>query len=108
MNFVRGMEPLRAMKIGIITWNKLSTGCSLKSRRWVPLTDCGGVLRFTSDGAKQTAHILALETILIQSAEIKKLGIIKIQYQHNKGGMSFILEGSVERFRKYFDIIQER
>jgi hypothetical protein len=108
MNFVRGMEPLRAMKIGIITWKNLSDGCLLKSRRWVPLTECGGVCRFTSDGAKQNAHILALVIITIQSVEIKKLGIIKIQYQHVKGGMSFIVEGSIERFRKYFDIIQER
>ncbi len=108
MNFIRGVEPIRAMKIGIITWKNLSTGCSLKSRRYVPLTDRGEVMRFTSDGAKQTAHILALETMIIQTIERKRLGILKIQYQHIKGGMSFIVEGSIERFRKYFDIVQER
>ena len=109
MNFVRGIEPLRSMKIGIVTWNNLSAGCFLKSRRWVPLTGReDGSFRFTSDRAKQDARILALETLIIENIERKKLSILRVKYSHNKGTMHLVLEGSVERFRKYFDIIQER
>lgn len=97
------------MKIGIITWNNLSSGCSLRSKKWVPLTGWeDGSFRFTSDRAKQDAHILALETLIIENIERKKLSILRVQYSHDPGTKHLVLEGSIERFRKYFDIIQER
>jgi hypothetical protein len=108
MNFIRGMEPLRAMKIGIITWKNLSAGCILKSRRFVPLTECGGFLKFTSDRAKQTTHILPLSNLVIQKIERKKLSIIRIHREELGFPFPFIIEGSIERFQKYFDIVQER
>lgn len=104
MNFVRGIDPKRSMKIGIVTWNNLSVGCFVRTKRWVLLTNYnGGIFRFASDRAIETAHI-GMETLIIESIERKKSGIIKIKFQNN----SFIIEGSIERFRKFFEIIQER
>lgn len=110
MNFTRGMDPLRSMRIGIITWDKLNIGNKLRSKRWVPLTSLidGGKFRFTSDGAKQNSHILALEELTIVEIERKKLSILKIKFQWNSRANITTIEGSIERFRKYFDIVQER
>lgn len=81
---------------------------SLQSKTWVPLTGReDGSFRFTSDRAKQDAHILGLETLVIENIERKK-SVLRVKYSHNRGTMHLVLEGSVERFRKYFDIIQER
>jgi hypothetical protein len=107
MNFVRGIDPKRSMKIGIVTWKNLSDGCSLRTKRWVPFTSYkDGSFRFTSDRAKQDSHILALETIHIKNIERKKY-TIRIKYNYNGFENRYILEGSIERFQKYFDIVQE-
>jgi len=109
MNFVRGIDPKRSMKIGIVTWNNLSSGCILKSKKWVPLVSrVDGSTKFASDKAKPAIHIMGSENLIIQTVEKKKSTII-INYRSDKAiSGSSILEGSIERFRKYFDIVQER
>ena len=109
MNFVRGIDPKRSMKIGIVTWDNLSPGCIIKSKWWVPLVVREDKsTRFASDKAKPTIHIMGAENLIIQKAE-KKRSTIRIEYRSDKAiSGSSILEGSIERFRKHFNIVQER
>jgi hypothetical protein len=108
MNFERGKDPKRSMKIGIVTWNNLSSGCILKSKKWVPLVSReDGSSRFASDKAKSTHHI-GIDILIIQAVE-RKRSTIRIEWKSDKAlSGSSILEGSIERFRKYFNIVQER
>lgn len=107
MNFIRGIEPLRSMKIGIVTWNNLGPGCFLENRKGVPLVAReDGSLRFVSDGAKAMFHINYKDLHIVILGIERKKSTIRIQYRHID--RDFILEGSIERFRKYFNIIQGR
>lgn len=109
MNFIRGIEPLRAMKIGIITWNNISVGCRIETKKWWSLDFVrfpDGSLRFVSDGAKPT-YCIPINSIRTINKIERKRSTIRIECQ-NENGVEITIEGSIERFRKYFDIIQER
>jgi hypothetical protein len=116
MNFERGIDPKRSMHIGIINWNNLSENCFLQTRKFVPFVEKGERFHyiFCCDGADFTENIL--EGAYLWIKEIKKeKNIIEIKYtvnwdrepEHHLAGF-FYLKGSIERFRKYFNIIQKR
>lgn len=120
MNFERGMDPMRAMKIGVITWNKIGSGMKLLAKHTVPLTHlittpgkpiAENVHKFACDGAGTTDTIPWKRIIFIKKAKIKK-SIIEITYypdeRCSRDDIEYHLTGPIERFRKYFDIVQER
>mgnify|MGYP006902021823 FL=1 len=119
MNFVRGVDPKRAMKIGIITWDNLGPNNFLIQKKYpVPVYGreekdfISKVLYFCCDGRKVESHIFDTY-ILIKDIKRLKLGIILIEFQlagrdKTPTGGTYFLKGPLERFKKYFVLVQER
>ena len=141
MNFQRGIDPRRAMKIGIVTWNNLGLGCQLKCKHDAPMTQINTIyldlpscqqtgnaiqnvytyFKFAVDNAKPNMHLLRDHIFNIIEYDNQK-GIITTKVVLTTGMLGtavagrfllsdrssreFIIKGPIERFRKYFEIIQ--
>lgn len=124
MNFERGIDPKRAMEIGIRTWQNLSVGDILKCKpnKWVSIDETFGqtygYARFVMDGSKKTrwsGHSLMtyLKIVDIKREKVKKIEYLYVTFYNNDRkefpGSSYLqkrLMGPIERFQNNFIILQ--
>ena len=124
--FTRGLNPKAAMGIGTVTWENLREGDVLRTKKYVELTSyeeiqpkIGPLVKgstFKRDGYKCSKWIYTLripkdakiKISLISKTLKKRILHINIIYTYidYPSGVTEILYGPLEQFKKHFDIVQ--
>jgi hypothetical protein len=111
-NFIRGLEPKRAMGIGIRTWDNIGPDDVLISKGAPVYSYDNKYYRFTRDGARCSHYIQGSIQIteITRTVYKKRTVMIMMSYSKIYSGSNPVminrLYGPLDQFQKYFIIKQ--